>query len=421
MNALPVDTHPIESADYTVAAEPRAALISKSLKSVARRARAPRSVWVTSGVATRRRWERVFVWAIAAAFGLVVVVPNLVAGLYLAFIASDQYASEARFAVRGGETNLLNPVNGLIGMAQYVQNSLIVLDYISGRSMVEAVDRSLHLRKMFARDNVDFLSKFDPKESNEELIYYWRRHVDASISPSSGIITVVVRAFTPQDFLDIANKITSLSENLVNDLTERSRKDALRQARTELARANRNLQAKTDAMRKLRNTEGVLDTAKTGEVMTQTLGDLRLDLVRLEQQYDAQRQAVLPTAPQLRVLAARIESMKDAIRNFEARMTDPHGKSGPALSDSMGRFERFALEEAIAQKQYVAAATAYEQARVDLDTQNLYLATFMHPVLAQEALYPRRLWLWSVVAVISLLLWGGGVGIAVLVRNHVAN
>jgi len=421
MNTLPVDETRIESADYAVPAEPRATLISKSLKAVARRARTPRAVWVNTGTVARRRWQHLFVWAILASFGFVVVVPNLVAGLYLAFVASDQYASEARFAIRGSQPNSLNPVSGLVGMAQYVQDSLILLDYISGRTMVEAVDHSLNLRRMFTRDNVDFFSRFDPEDSTEELVYYWRRHVDVSISPSSGIITVVARAFTPQDSLDIANKVTSLSEKLVNDLNERSRQDALRQARTELARANQDLQEKITAMRNLRNTEGVLDTTQTSQVMIQTLGELRLDLARLQQEYDAQRRTIAATAPQMLVLAARIASMKDSIRNFEAKMTDTRGATGPALANSIGRFERLSLEQSIAQKQYLAAASAYEQARVDLETQNLYLATFMHPELAQEALYPRRLWLWSIVAVLSLLLWGLGTGLAVVVRNHVAS
>jgi len=72
------------------------------------------------------------------------------------------------------------------------------------------------------------------------------------------------------------------------------------------------------------------------------------------------------------------------------------------------------------QRQSPLEVFAHEEvrARVELETQNIYLATFLKPVLAQEALYPKRFWLWSVVAFLSLLLWGGGVGTAVLVRNN---
>src|SRR5262245_30100077 len=197
----------------------RAALISQSLKRIARRARTPRNIWIPiAESAHQRRWQHVFALAVIAGFFLVVVLPNLVAGLYLAFVASDQYASETRFAVRGGEQSLLDQFGGLVGIpsVQRGQDSLIVSDYIRGRGMIDAVDKALNIRSLFARDNVDFLSRFNPQGSDEDLLYYWRRHVDVNIDSMSGIIAVTVRAFTPQDSLDIANKITSLSEGLVN-------------------------------------------------------------------------------------------------------------------------------------------------------------------------------------------------------------
>src|SRR5262249_17045214 len=156
------------------------------------------------------------------------------------------------------------------------------------------------------------------------------------------------------------------------------------------------------------------------EVMTKLMGDLRLELIHLEQEYSAQRQTISGNAPQLRVLEARIDSMKDQIRRLEAQMTGAEGATGRSLSIAMGRFDRDQLEKGIAEKQYISAAAAFERARIELEAQNVYLATFLKPVLAQEALYPKRIWLWSIVAVISLLIWGSGVGAAILVRNHAA-
>ncbi|MGH9645394.1 MAG: hypothetical protein ACRD4E_01140 [Bryobacteraceae bacterium] len=423
MNQQSIEATRIQSPAPLEVADSRAALISKSLKSVARRARTPRNLWVTTQAGPQRRLQHFLVWAVVAGFGLLVLLPNLVSGLYLTFVASDQYATETQFAVRGGEPGILDQFGGLIGIpsTQRVQDSLILSDYIRGRGMVDAVNTTLNLRQIFARDHVDFLSRFNPKDSDEELVDYWKQHVDVKIDSMSGIMTVLVRAFTPQDSLNIANKITSLSEVLVNELTERSRHDAVRQAQVELTRANENLQEKTKALRNLRNAEGVLDTKTTSEVMTVLLGSLRLELIHLEQEYGAQRETISADAPQLRVLAARIDSMKSQIQNLEGKMTGAGAAAGSALSTTMSRFDREQLEKDIAEKQYIAAAAAFERARVDLESQNVYLATFSKPVLAQEALYPKRIWLWSIIAVISLLLWGSGLGAAVLIRNHAAH
>jgi len=422
MNRPLAEATRIQSPDRLMPAESRAALISKSLRSIARRARTPRNVFVASGSGEDRRWHQVFVWAIVAGFGLIVVIPNLVTGIYLAFVASDQYATETQFAVRGGESGLPSQFAGLIGIpaTPRVQDSLILTDYIRGRSMVDAIDKDMNLRRLFGRKHVDFLSRFNPKRSDEELMHYWRNHVDVNIDKVSGIITVVVRAFTPQDSLNLTNHITAQSEKLVNELTERSRSDALRQAQAELDRARQNLQEKTTAMRDLRNAEGVLDSGRQNEAMTKLMAELRLEYIHMQQEYAAQRKAVSADAPQMRVLEARIQSMKDQIAGVETQMTGGTNQTAGSLSKTMSRFDVAQLDKNIAEKQYIAAAAAYEHARIDLETQNVYLASFLKPVLAQEPLYPRRVWLWAIVAIISLLLWGGGVGTAVLVRNHLA-
>lgn len=121
----------------------------------------------------------------------------------------------------------------------------------------------------------------------------------------------------------------------------------------------------------------------------------------------------------MQVQAARIASLKDQIRQLETQMTS--SKYGDTtLSGAMGRFERLKLERDIADKQYEAAAGAFERARLELETQQIYVATFLQPVLAQEALYPRRWWLWALVVMAALAIWGAGIGIAVLIRNYIA-
>ena len=298
---------------------------------------------------------------------------------------------------------------------------MILIDYIRGRGMVDAVNKALNLRLLFGRNTIDPFSRFNPNDSDEELLDYWRRHIDVHVDSTSGIITMIVRAFTPQDSLNITNKVTQESERLVNDLSERARTDSLRRAESELMRAKHNLQDKVAMVRKLRNSEGIIDTGKTRDVMVQMMGDLRLNLIKLEQEYSAQRQTISQDAPQMKVLQARIDSMKNQLQHIEGQMTgDGGGSETLTLAKAMGRFDVAQLEKNVSEKQYVAAAAAYEQARFEVTQQSVYLGSFLSPVLAQEALYPRSMWLFSIVLLICLLIWGGSSGIAILVRNYIA-
>jgi capsular polysaccharide transport system permease protein len=398
----------------------RPSAISHALREAARQARTPAARWQAFRAnALARRTGFTFASGAMISFFALVVIPTFIAGLYLAFVASDQYVSEARFAVRGGDQSSLS-VASMLGMtsSDQAQNSLILVNYLQSRGLVEQLDKSLGLRKLYARDGVDFLSRFNVDKPIEDLTRYWRWHSSISMETISGVVTVAVRAFTPQDALAIANEVIVNSEKLVNDLSDRSRRDALRTAKTELDRAENALQDKVRAMRDLRNSDQLLDANIAAEVMTKMLGELRLSRINLEQEYSALMRSVKPDSPNARVLSARITSLKSEIAKLEGQMTQPGGGKGAALSDAMSRFNREKLELDFAQKQYVAASAAFERARVELESQQVYLATFLKPVLAQEPLYPKRWWLWSIILVGGLALWGAGVGAAVLVRNH---
>jgi capsular polysaccharide transport system permease protein len=57
---------------------------------------------------------------------------------------------------------------------------------------------------------------------------------------------------------------------------------------------------------------------------------------------------------------------------------------------------------------------------MELDAQHVYLATFLQPVLAQDALFPKKGWILAALAAICLALWGAVVAAAVLARNYAA-
>ena len=398
----------------------RAALISQSLRDAARKAHRSNGTWLPVA-GTGRRWDRALVPGIIAGFVLIVLLPVLVSGIYLAFIASDQYSSEIRFAVRGGEPTVLEPIGTIrIASAQRIQDTLIVYNYIQSRGIVEDIDRTLDLRKIYSRPDADYFWRFNPKLPIEELVKYWWRRVSVSIDPMSGIITVIVTAFTPEDALLVGKAVVSSSEQLVNDVSERARKAALSQAQAELNLKQANMHDKIRSMRDLRNIERVMDAGKAAESLNTMYATLQLDLIRLEQEYTVQRRTIAPTAPQLQVLQSRITAARDQLKKLASQITTSSFGTDPALSELMGRFDLQKLELQIAESHYQQAMGNFERARLAITAQQLYLAPFQPPVLAEYALYPQRWWIWSVILAISLALWGGGIGIALVVRNHIA-
>ncbi|MGB5084858.1 MAG: hypothetical protein WBO09_09680 [Methylocystis silviterrae] len=401
----------------------KAKSISRALRRAANKSRAPTSVIAGGGGFQARRGDRAFRLGVLASFAAFVIAPFLVASIYWGLIASKQYVTETKFALRAGEASSLDLLSGgAMGSqaSQQMQDAQVLVNFIRSRSMVEALDRKVGLRAMFSRSGVDYFSSFDPEDSVEELEKYWKRRVDASLDMMSGIISVSVRAFTPRDSLAIAQNVTDLSERLVNELSTRSRRDALAQARTELTRAEEQLKNATGSMRDARNTEGVLDAPAAAEAINKLVTTLRLELAATQEDLALHSDSATSDSPQARLLTARVQSLKSQIDEYSTQIAGGGERGQGSLAQRAGVLSMHQIELDLARQRYALAASMFENARVDLETQRAYLVSFLRPTLAEKSLYPRRWIEWAIIVAPATIGWLALVAVAFLVRDHMA-
>ncbi len=401
----------------------KAKSISRALRRAANKSRAPTSVIAGGGGFQARRGDRAFRLGVLASFAAFVIAPFLVASIYWGLIASKQYVTETKFALRAGEASSLDLLSGgAMGSqaSQQMQDAQVLVNFIRSRSMVEALDRKVGLRAMFSRSGVDYFSSFDPEDSVEELEKYWKRRIDASLDMMSGIISVNVRAFTPSDSLAIAQNVTDLSERLVNELSTRSRRDALAQARTELTRAEEQLKNATGSMRDARNTEGVLDAPAAAEAINKLITTLRLELAATQEDLALHSDSATSDSPQARLLTARVQSLKSQIDEYSTQIAGGGERGEGSLAQRAGVLSMHQIELDLARQRYALAASMFENARVDLETQRAYLVSFLRPTLAEKSLYPRRWIEWGIIVAPATIGWLALVAVAFLVRDHMA-
>ncbi|WP_292533255.1 hypothetical protein [Methylocystis sp.] len=401
----------------------KAKSIALALRRAANKSRAPTRVITGGGGFPARRGDRAFRLGVLASFAAFVIAPFLVASIYWGLIASKQYVTETKFALRAGEASTLDLLSGGgIGSqaSQQMQDAQVLVNFIRSRSMVEALDRKIGLRAMFSRPGVDYFSSFDPDDPVENLEKYWKRRVDASIDLMSGIISVNVRAFTPRDSLAISQNVAELSERLVNEMSTRSRRDALTQARTELTRAEEQLKNTTGAMRDARNAEGVLDAPAAAEAINKIITTLRLELARTQEDLALHSDAETSGSPQARLLNARVQSLKSQIDDYSTQIAGGGERATDSLAQHAGVLSRHQIELSLAQQRYALAASSFESARVDLETQRAYLVSFLRPTLAEKSLYPRRCMEWAIIVAPATIGWLALVAVAFLVRDHMA-
>jgi len=371
---------------------------------------------VTTGAVLRpRRRHQVFRWT----FVLFVLCPTALAALYLWMVAADQYASKASFSIRSEEYR--NPLEALGAFTQVGASSgsdaQILYDYIKSQPLVEKIDASTDLRAIFSRQPNDVVFALHPDSSIEDLMTYWDRMVQISIEPSTGMLSVEVRAFDPHDAQLITAEIVRLSGVLINDLSRIARQDATEFAREEVETAQKRLK---NMRLKLHNFRIANDTIDPSSIVNSQMGVVSA----LQNQLAAalvERGTILGFAnnddQRVRNVDGRITAIRDQIETERRQLANNDEGLAP-LVQMMGNYEELLVDLEFSQNAYTAALAAAEQASVEARRKSRYLAMHIPPTTAQDSLYPERGLLSLLVFTCLFAFWGTGVLVYYNVRDR---
>jgi capsular polysaccharide transport system permease protein len=325
------------------------------------------------------------------------LLPTLAGAVYYGLIASDRYVTEARFAIRPaiGTADKATPdsvgTNSGVPSQMVAQDTLITHEYILSRPMLEYLETQLPLREWFGRDSIDYFSRFNPEKPVEKFLRYWKRRVDVDVESGSGIMSVTVEAFDPQESLSIAKAVMKEAERMVNDLSVKAREDAVAESTRELKLAEERMTKIRLDVRDLRNREGVLDAQKSNEANLKMVSELRASRINLAVQLAIGQRDLGPESRRIIDIKQQIKDLDDNIARIERQ------------SDALTRFEALDNDRKNAEKYYQQVLTAYERARIIASRQIEFFSPIVEPVRAESSTEPRR------VLMISLVTAGAAV------------
>jgi capsular polysaccharide transport system permease protein len=368
-------------------------------------------------------WRARLSWHLLT-FVAIVVIPTLGTAFYLFAVASDQYVAEFRFTLNSGETPRPDPTALLAGITAPAPpaalESQILVQYIGSRAIVDRIDATLDLRRLFSPPQADWWSRLSQPVTIEELVRYWKGQVDPIYDTANGTVTVRVRAFDPDAALRLAEAVVAACEALVNDLSLRARREALAHADAQLAQAEDRLKMVLARLRAFRDREGVIDPARTAEAGGAFASRLRDELSKANADLAILKRYMRDDAPSVQVLRARIQAIETQQRALAAEMTDPEEARADRLTRRLGEYEQIDSDRRFAETEYQFALRAVEQARANADRQRVFIASFVPPSLPEEPLYPRRWRTLGTIALIAFALWGIGGLVAQSVREHLS-
>lgn len=349
---------------------------------------------------------------VALSFGVTVLVPTVVSGAYMAFVAADQYQSSAAFAVRSIDGKVGSDILGMFtqgaGASSTSSDSYMLLDYIRSESMIAAVSTKIDIDEAFAQRGADLWYAMQPNLPVEDRLDYWRQMININYDHTSSILTLSVKAFAPSTAQAIASGIIAESERLINDLSLEARAGVLRASRDEVELAEGRLTAARMALRNFRDISQVADPVEAAKLAGQLVANLEQQLTQLKTELTTARTRMSTDSPRIRVMTAQIQSLEKQLN--EERQRFGSGKTSREnngdVASRIQQYEALETEREFAEKAYTGALGSLEKARIDANNQQRYLATFIKPTMSEMAQYPTRFLNTLLVFLACLFLWG---------------
>lgn len=340
--------------------------------------------WSTEAIG----WARRNKW-----FLIIVALPTLLVAIYYYVIAADQYQSEGHFVVRTGD-NAPTPTGGLSqflgmggGISQSRSDAMSVNDFLNSQQAVDIVNKRINLVERFRRSEADLATRLWFSEPTPEmLLRYYRDHVDVNLNQETGITTLKVRSFRPDDSYAIISELLKLGEERVNLINRRSQADALATARRQIAEAEASLIEIQSRMTAFRQNRGDLDPEGSGKAQIGLVSSLEGQLTTARAQLSAMQGIISPSSPQYVATAARVRALESQVAGQRGRLTS----GGGAIAARLGNYQELQIRQEFAAKRYEVAAARLEKARDDAMKQQLYIIRVVDPNLPVKSEFPQR-------------------------------
>ncbi len=350
-----------------------------------------------------------------------IIVPVLVAAYYYFAIAVDRYEVNAVFLIRNAGQEQSSSVGSILGQpaafGRASDESFSVIDYVTSYEGMLRLTDQVDLRAAYSFSGDDPFFYLQPDATLLGLYDYYLSMIDANYDQITGLVSINVRAFRPQDAEAISEAILAESERLVNEFNKRAESDLLRLSREEVSGALSRLEQAESALAEFRRYNNVIDPTevitRVNGIITQLEGEIALsqaELVKLGNVTGNRGSAVTRLD-----LEAQIEALQAQVERERQKLVGEQESMGNLIPE----FELLFLRKQIAGEAYSASLVSLQDAVAQAQRQQLYVVPVVSPTEPDEAQLPRRWENLFFVFLVSLLVFTIGRLLFLGIRDHI--
>ncbi|KSV62458.1 hypothetical protein N185_08580 [Sinorhizobium sp. GW3] len=380
----------------------------------------------SSGVLDKDGWLRIVQALFTKRNSLIflVLVPSAVAAIYYYWFASGQYISETRMIVRTigvseqFDTSEKREGRSIIGGDSLTQDSYIVANYLKSPQLVRKLEGDIGLRRFFAKDTIDVLSRLGRNASFEDLYKYWLRQVDTYVDGPSGIIVFTVRAFSPNDSVIISSAALASADDMIGKISEKAKLDLIARAETDVIGSLEEYRKSLDDLREYQNRTGIFDPVSSAKMTSSIIVKLTEEKLGLIVNLKALEAANADNTARGRQLRRSIQALEDQIKLRQNSLAGAGVTNETQLSRSLTEFSRLETRRIVTQALYEATVRNLDTAKSAALKRTTFMAVFSQSHAPEKAEYPERFSEWTVLTVGLFTLWVTATLIWMSIEDH---
>jgi capsular polysaccharide transport system permease protein len=396
-----------------------AAALSSYARALTFENRSRRNLYRLAGFAPRPR-DRVFPVLLMIIVGITFVLPMAGSIVYYAFIASPGYTSEVRFIVRSSAPFLSRDrysSETVEPKAKIVQDTAVLLNYLNSPAIIQDLEKSVDLRQIFGRDDIDMFSRLKADATQDDILKYWRKRCSTTVNPKSGIVELEVTAFTPKEAHDLVKLALTLSEQQINKLSSGMWSDLLASTQRDVDNATKEVSDLRGKFRDTQNQTGVFDVDLSAESLLTVLTGIESNIAELKSRRSALSQSVGDGSPQMSDIDRRLTALEEQEKSFRNRTAGSSGASAGNLADYANVFDKLKLDVKMAEGKLQSAIGELEKVKLVSSLQLVYVDNFTEPTLPGTNTYPNVPLALFLRLLLFASLCGAAFGVVLLIRK----
>ncbi|WP_154664843.1 hypothetical protein [Allorhizobium undicola] len=409
---------PAEAGGVIARSQKMAAALSSYARALTFENRSRRNLYRLAGLAPKTR-DIVFTWMLRTIIIVTLVLPTLCGLIYYTMIASPGYESEVRFIVRSAVPMLSRDRyagDSVEPKAKVIQDTAILLNYLESPAIIQDLQKSIDLRKLFGRDDIDFLSRLPDEPKQEELLQYWKRHHTASVNVKSGIVELEVTAFSPNEAQELLKLVLHLCEQQINAISAGMWNDLRQASQNDVDKTTREVTELRGKFRDMQNQTGVFDVGMSAESILSILTNVEAEIAQLQGRRSALIKSVEGNSPQLGDIDRRLASLQEQAKSLREKTAGTGGKAGN-LADYSSMFNQVKLDLQMAEGRMQSAISELEKVKLVSALQLVYVDNFTDPTLPDTNKYPRVVMNMFLQTLVLVVVCAAACGVVLLIRK----